>query len=179
MELVITNTDEDMASWLDKPYLNEATRQLLTGIDIMIVPEENFREYEVPLFPSNLMLLYDKLKIQFNIEAAINDEDYHEVSLNSRTHRYGKYIANYVIVPLFVTVLGTIISDQLRNDPEDEVEIEIIVQHGRGESTSVKYQGPAKGFDKAATKIKEIANHRDNHEHRTDTAKSANAQLGK
>ncbi|QEC51956.1 hypothetical protein EDD80_11811 [Anseongella ginsenosidimutans] len=179
MELIITDTSETMASWLAKPYLNEETRKLLTGVDAMIVPQENFRDYEIPLFPSNLMVFYDILKAHLKVEAAINEEDYREVSLNSRMHRYGKTIVHAIAIPIFVGVVSNLISELLKQDLDDEVEIEVIIQHNPGKSTSVKYQGPIIGFNQVATKIKEIAYNGNSREHRTDTTKSTNESSSK
>jgi hypothetical protein len=173
MEFTITETNENLAYWRQRDYLNEATRQLLTNVDVMIVPEEDFRDYEIPLFPSNMMELYDLLKEHLNVEAAINDEDYSEVSLNSRVHRYGKFVVLSAVVPIFIGLLTNYIYDKLKHeDPKDEINLEIVVQDKSGKAQSVKYQGTAQNFNKVADKVKELAK-TESHEHRADTAQSA------
>jgi len=172
MQLIITETDENITYWRERPYLNYNTKSLLDRVDVIIVPEENFRGHETPLFPSNMMELYDALKEHLNVEAAINDEDYREVSLNSKKHRIGKFVVVMLAAPLFVTVLGNYISERLKNeDPKDEIEVEIIVNGDNGKSKSIKYQGTARHFDKVAETVKDIVNGEHN-EHRTDSAQS-------
>jgi len=172
MELTITDTTENMAYWLGKSYLNDETRSLLNDVDVMIVPEEEFRDYEIPLFPSNMMSIYDLLKQHLNVEAVINDEDYQEVALNSKVHRYGKYVVTAVVVPVFVSVMSNYITDKLKHEsPKDEINLEIVVQNKSGKAKSIKYQGSAEDFKKVADQVKALAE--EDNEHRTDTARTA------
>jgi hypothetical protein len=172
MGLTITETDENFAYWRQKSYLNEATRLLLTNVDVMIVPEEGFRDYEIPLFPSNTMELYDLLKTQLNVEAAINDEDYNEVSINNRVHRYGKFIVINAVVPIFIGLITNYIYDKLKHEnPKDEIDLEIVIQNNAGKSQSIKYEGAVQHFNIVVDKVKELANASID-EHRADTTKS-------
>jgi hypothetical protein len=173
MELTITDTDQNMAYWQQRPYLNEATKALIAGKAVLIVPEEELREYSTPLFPSNLMVLYDELKKHFNVEAAINDEDYHELALNSKVHKFGKFVVIAIVVPTFVGVLGNYVSDKLKHeDPKDEIQLDITVQGSKGQAKAVHFKGTADNFNKVAEKIKEIAREQED-EHRADTAHAA------
>lgn len=174
MELVITSSPKTLHYWKQRPYLNEETKHLLSDVDVLIVPDEDLREFKTPLFPSNMMEIYDTLKEHFNVEAAINDEDYHELSLNSKKHRFGIYAVTLVVAPLFVTILGNYISEKLKHeDPTDEIELEILLDNNSEHSKSIKYQGTAEDFKKVADKVIELSKEKD--EHRTDTAKSASA----
>ncbi|WP_121811318.1 hypothetical protein [Mucilaginibacter kameinonensis] len=173
MELTVKDTEQNMDYWLQRPYLSEATRSIMQAQEVLIVPEEDLREYTTPLFPSNLMVLYDELKQYFKVEAAINDEDYHELSLNSKVHKYGKFVVIAVIVPTFVTVLGNYISDKLKHeDPKDEIQLDITVQGDQGQAKTVHFKGTADNFNKVAEKVKQIAREQED-EHRTDTAHAA------
>lgn len=173
MELTVTETHENLAYWRQRDYLSDATKALLANADVLIVPEEDFANYEIPLFPNNMLELYDVLKAQLNIEAVINDEDYHEVSLNSRVHRYGKFIVLNAVIPVFIGLLTNYLYDKMKHeDPKDEIHLEIVVQDKNGQSQSVKYQGTASNFNKVVDKVKELAKIGSD-EHRADTTQSA------
>jgi hypothetical protein len=136
MELTVSDTDQDMSYWLQRPYLNEATKSLMAGKDVLIVPEEGFRPYSTPLFPSNLMPLYDELKKHLAVEAAINDEDYHELALNARVHKYGRFVVTSIVIPTFLGVLGNFIYDKLKHEncgprPTRPIQIGKIQRHCR------------------------------------------------
>jgi hypothetical protein len=158
MKLTVTDSAENFDFWTNRPYLSDITKSLLTDVEALILPEENFRDYPTPLFPSNTISLYDALKNQLRIEAVINDEDYNEVSLNSKKHRFGKFLVVLIAAPLFVTVLGNYISEKLKDeDTSDEIEIEIILQEESGKSKSIRYEGTADNFVKVAEKVKELS----------------------
>lgn len=166
MLLDITDSVENFDFWRQREYLNDATRQLLENVDVLIVPEEGFRDYSTPLFPSNMIELYDVLKAHMNVEAVINDEDYREVSLNSKLHRYGKFAVLSVAVPVFVSVLSNFISDKLKYaESADEIEFEILLQDTSGKVKSIKYKGSADGLKSAGGKIIQMAKDDGEHKH--------------
>ncbi len=168
MELVIEDTQEDLSFWKTRPYLNSQTRELLNQAEIFILPEEQFRDYEIPLFPANTTEVYRFLKSKFNVEAVINEEDFQEVGLYSKTHRFGKFLVVSVVVPVFVSVLSNYISDQLKHEnKDDKIELEIIIQKENGSCKSLKFEGKAndlKAVAESANKIlQEDANEHRNH----------------
>lgn len=169
MALSITQTNENFSFWKARPYLNNDVRQLLDKAQVLILPEEQFRDYEIPLFPANTTEIYRFLQSKFNIEAVINEEDFREVGLYSKSHRFGKFLVLAVVVPTFVAVLSNYISDKLKNEnKDDKVEFEIIIQTDNGNCKSIKYVGKTSDLKSVVESANKILQE-DANEHRSDT----------
>ena len=172
MQLTVNDTAENFSYWQNRPYLDETTKILLSGAEVIIIPEENFRDHPTPLFPRNTMEIYDWLKEHFLTEAAINEGDYQEVALNSKKHRFGKFAVAAIVAPVFASVMASFIYDKLKTeDPKDEIEVEILVQGSEGKSKSIKYHGTAQHFNQVTEAINQLIKELGD-EHRTDTTQS-------
>lgn len=171
MELVISGSNENLTFWREKTYLSDVTKDLLKQADVLMVPDENFRDYPLPVFQRNTLEILDYLNETLKVEAAINDEDFREVALNNRVHRIGKYVVNTVVFPVFIGLITCYIYDKLKHeDPKDEVELEIVVDDG-GHSKSVKFRGTVDDLKKVKQDIVDLRDGKDG-KHRADSTRT-------
>jgi hypothetical protein len=172
MELVVSGSNENLTSWRKKSYLSDVTKELLRQADVLMVPDEDFRDYPLPVFQRNTLEILDYLNANLRVEAAINEEDFREVALNNRIHRIGKYIVNTVVFPVFVGLITCYIYDKLKHeDPKDEVELEIVVDDGT-HSKSVKFRGTVDDLKRLKQDIIDLRDGEDG-KHRADSARTA------
>ncbi len=131
MGLVISNTAETFDSWLDKDFIDEKLKGMLSKSSILIVPFENLRDTKNPLmFPicTEEVLRYFREKLQNEqlIDICISDELYQEFAFYSDYKRIGNFIVKSFAIPVFVSVLATYIYDKYLNEDNTKPKIEII-----------------------------------------------------
>jgi hypothetical protein len=131
MELTITDTNETFDSWLEKGFVTEELRSLISNASILIVPFENLRDTPNPLlFPTGTedILRYFKEKLPQNqdIDICITDEDYQEFAFYSDYKRIGNFLVKSVAVAVFVNVLSSYIYDKYIKDYNTKHQIEIV-----------------------------------------------------
>ena len=162
MEFTISNTGENLDFWRQKSYLSETTKYLLSTADILIVPEEDFREYPLPVFQRNTLSVLDFLKETLKVEVAIDDENFREVALNSRVHKIGKFVVNVIALPLFVGLITNYAYDLLKHeDPKEQIELEIVVDKN-GNGKTIKFKGTVDELKKVKQDIIDLRDGNDN-----------------
>ncbi|MDI9872598.1 hypothetical protein [Flectobacillus roseus] len=117
MELTITDTADNFESWLNKEFVTDELRKLISDASILIVPFENLRDTPNPLlFPIGteeiLRYFKEKLPSEQLIDICITDEDYQEFAFYSNYKRLGNFMVKAVAVPMFVTILSAYVYDK-------------------------------------------------------------------
>ena len=131
MELTITNTNETFESWIDKEYVDDNLKSILSKASILIVPFENLRETANPyLFPIGtediLRFFNEKLSQEQLIDICISDEFYQEFAFYSDYKRLGNFIVKAVAVPMFVSIMSAYVYDRFIKEDDSKPKIEII-----------------------------------------------------
>ena len=131
MELTITDTTESFESWLNKEYVTDELRKLISDASILIVPFENLRNTQNPLlFPigTEEILRYFKKELPSEqlIDICITDEDYQEFAFYSDYKRLGNFLVKDVAVPIFVTILSAYVYDNYIKKDNTKPQIQII-----------------------------------------------------
>lgn len=150
--LVEHNSEMDSPEyWAKRPYVPDDLRERILKADILIVPRENFRGIEDPLFPTGTEETYAFLKARLpmgvSVELPIADEAYEELALHSALIILGIFIATQIATPVLVSLLSEAIKHRFphyfngKNSPE--AKLEIAVTRPDGSSVRVTYTGPA------------------------------------
>lgn len=131
MGLTITNTTETFDSWLEKDFLDDGLKEILTNASILIVPFENLRDAENPLmFPigtENILRYFtEKLPPEYSIDICISDELYQEFAFYSDYKRLGNFVIKSVAIPVFVSIMSAYIYDEFIKKDNSKPKIEII-----------------------------------------------------
>ena len=131
MELTITDSNDTFESWLQKDFVSEDLKKLLSKASILIVPFENLRDTPNPLlFPigTESILRYFKKNLPNEqlIDICITDADYQEFAFYNDYKRIGNFIVKAVAVPVFVTIMSAYIYDTYIKEDNTKPQIEII-----------------------------------------------------
>lgn len=131
MEITITNTNDNFESWLNKEFVSEELRKLISNASILIVPFENLRDTPNPLlFPVGteeiLRYFKEKLPQEQIIDICITDEDYQEFAFYSDYKRLGNFMITAVAVPIFVTIFSAYVYDKYIKEDNTQPQIQII-----------------------------------------------------
>lgn len=131
MELTIIDTNETFESWLNKDFVPEDLRKLLSNASILVVPFENLRDTPNPLlFPIGTedILRYFKEKLPQGqiIDICITDEDYQEFAFYSDYKRLGNFVVKSFVIAAFVNILSAYVYDKFIKEDESKPHIQII-----------------------------------------------------
>lgn len=130
MKIEVLDSNENFKTWLDRDYITEELRSELKNASILIVPFENLREFENPLFPIEtnglLKFFQQNLSQEIAIDICITDDLYTEFGFYNNYKRLGKFVVIAVAIPTFVTILSAYIYDKYIKEDESKPSIDII-----------------------------------------------------
>ena len=150
---IILNNNETKQYWINQSFISEDLRNRLKDADVLIIPEY-WRGSENKGFYSGTQPFYEYVKEHnkdINIQFCIEEKDYSILQLQSATFWIGKFIVESVALPLFISMLGEYLYNQLFHNSDDEVDIEITEQNNDGSITTLKYHG---NYDKFVDLLK-------------------------
>lgn len=136
----------------DKRWLDATLRESLGKANVVILPWENFRELDVPVFPVGTADFYQAIRdsaiSELLPELAVVDAQYSEVALH----------ADLVITPtLFVTsfvapVVTKFVADWLarrllERAKNSDVKFQMYIEDVHGKTRLITYEGPVNSFE--------------------------------
>jgi len=141
--------------YIEKEYLTQSLKDDLIKSEILIVPEERFKDRDIPVFPVKTEELFTFFKNRnLNVEICIEDNQYIELSLHADFRRLGKFVVKKVVLPIFITVLAAYITNKiLRIDETRRITMEIIVIDST-KAKKINFEGTAKDFIELSGDIK-------------------------
>ena len=152
---IVTQTDKDFMYWSGRPHLTNETREAIRHSDIVIVPDEGFRNHIGPVFPVRTEELFQYLRQQAQrdlmVELGVEDADYNEVALHSDLILIATALVKNVVAPAAVSFIAAYLKKRLGNRfKTDEVRFKLLVEDTDGKSKrtrQISYEGPAATFE--------------------------------
>ena len=124
---------------------------------VLLLPTDLLPEYEGPVFPTTtpevLRVLSENLDDEVTVDAAVLDEEYIEFEYRSEMVILPVvFVANAVLLPLVVNILGSYIFDRLksRRVPASDATVRSQLHYERpdGGKFFLQYEGPAETFER-------------------------------
>lgn len=150
---IVTNP---FSAALGRDYVTDELRRALKNAEILLVPQDGFRDHDGPLFPVGTEELVQLLRDRSEgarIDLAVEDSDYQELALHSDVLTIASVVVTSVLVPLVLDVLGEFIKRRIWKTNDDRtVRAEIVICRSREDETSsarIAYDGPADQFTRA------------------------------
>lgn len=119
-EVTIKNSDIKFSDLLDsldpqKPHYEEISKA-----DILILPNDSFRDYKSPLFSEDTESFFTFMKELADnngvkAEIYMQDENYQEIELHSDEVRLPILIFQYVALPFVINMVSGYINDLMKN----------------------------------------------------------------
>lgn len=130
MNIKVLDSTENFQTWISRDYVTEELKNELQKASVLIVPFENLRDFEKPLFPietSNILRYFQQNSDKdFTVDICITDELYTEFAFYNNYKRLGKFVVVTVAIPTFVTILSAYVYDKFIKEEESKPEINII-----------------------------------------------------
>jgi len=150
--LSVQPTDQGFEYWRTRPYLSETMQQQLQDANVLIVPLEDIRGVEGPVFLRGTDQLFQTLRRledqDVKVDVTIDDADYKELSLYSDSLALGSLVMTLFVVPLVVNVVSQWINNHIgAKSAGERVKLQLVVQSPDGRVTQLDYDGPAAQFE--------------------------------
>lgn len=147
----VTPSDKNFSYWIERDYVPEKFRAELSKAQLLVVPWENFRELEEPMFPSGTEDLMAYLRSNApngaQVGLCIGDDNYREVSLHADVLEMATFVFATTLWPTGVNVISNYIYDKLKTRAaRTNVHCQIYVT-GPTSTYQINYEGPANTFE--------------------------------
>jgi hypothetical protein len=128
--------------------------------DILLLPYEDFREYQNCLFPEQTYQFYTHLtkeaeKQHLSVDIGVSDEDYKEIELHADVVNIADVLIQWVLFPVVAGMISAYLYDLVRQRKKKmNANIKITVEKN-GKAKTVNFEGDIENFERAMKSIDE------------------------
>lgn len=141
-----------------KPYIPTEYVEDIKKANLLIIPNERFRDEGDILFPETTREFFEFLKERLNGEIvadiAISDENFQRIELHSAVIEVATIIVQCVVLPIATNIIAAFLYDLVKKyhrKPEDTfAKVQIITEEtATKKSKKIVYEGPVSGIKDA------------------------------
>lgn len=156
--LNVTDSDVTFEKIYKKEYIPTEYLDDIKKANLLIIPNENFRDEGDVLFPETTREFLDFIREFPNDEIisdiAISDEDFKRIELHSAVIEVAPVIVQWVVLPIATSMIASFLYDlvkKYRRKPEDtSAKVKIITEETETKkSKMITYEGPVSGVKDA------------------------------
>jgi len=156
--LNVTDSDVTFEKIYKKEYVPMEYLDEIKKANLLIIPNENFRDEGDVLFPETTREFFDFIREFPNDEIisdiAISDEDFKRIELHSAVIEVAPIIVQWVVLPIATSMIASFLYDlvkKYRRKPEDtSAKVKIITEETETKkSKMITYEGPVSGVKDA------------------------------
>ncbi len=156
--LKIVDTDLTFEQIYDKDYIPKDYMDEIKRANLLIIPNEGFRDSGDVLFPETtrefLDYIRDSSEEDIVADIAISDEDFQRIELHSAVIEVAKIIVQWAVFPIATSMIAAFLYDlvkKYRRKPEDtSARVQIITEETKTKkSKMITYEGPVSGVKDA------------------------------
>lgn len=156
--LNVTDSDVTFEKIYKKEYIPTEYLDDIKKANLLIIPNENFRDEGDVLFPETTREFWDFIREFPNDEIisdiAVSDEDFKRIELHSAVIEVAPIIVQWVVLPIATSMIASFLYDlvkKYRRKPEDtSAKVKIITEETETKkSKMITYEGPVSGVKDA------------------------------
>jgi len=152
----ISITKENRDIWFKKKIVRDENETKLRKANVLLLPYDR-EQYP---FPQGTIEVYEYLKDRLSSKVKVGilaeDYNYREIALYSDIANFATILVN-IGVGLLVNALWDYVRNKILSKDRDAIiKLEIIHEKDSGENISIKYEGPAKEFNKAVEEVRKL-----------------------
>lgn len=158
--LNVSDTDITFEEIYSKPYIPMEYIDDIKKANLLIIPNEGFRNEGDLLFPETTREFFEFLKEKSSdeivVDIAISDDDFQRIELHSAVIEVAKIIVQWGVLPIATSMLAAFLYDLVkkyhRKPEETAAKVEIITEEtSTKKSKRITYEGPVSGIKDALT----------------------------
>jgi hypothetical protein len=135
-----------------KRWVDDALRKSLGKANAVIIPWENFRELDTPVFPDGTADFFqdmrDSAKPELLPEIAVIDEQYSEVALHAALVITPTLFVTSFIAPVVTKFVADWLARRLlERAKHSDVKFQMYIEDENGKTRLISYEGPVISFD--------------------------------
>lgn len=147
----ITDVDITFETIYSKPYVSPEILKEIKNANVLLIPEENFRDNGDVLFPETtiefLTYLKAKLPRDVTVDIAISDSDFQKIELHSDAVIVTTIIINSLLYNTMCSVIASYLYDlakkYLKKTTDLSAKVQIIIEETETKKSKIiKYEGP-------------------------------------
>ncbi len=152
--LNVSDTDITFETLYQKPYIPKEYLPDITKANLLIIPNENYRDEGDILFPETtrefLDFVIDATCNAIVADIAISDEDFRRIELHSASIEVATFIVQYVVLPIATGIVASFLYDLIkkyhRKPEETSTKVKIIAEETDTKKCKmITYEGPVSG----------------------------------
>lgn len=160
--ITISKISKNKKYWLNKQFINEKLNLKISQADILLIPNENFRDTVSFSFTHEAENIYfylqKNLPNEVSIEICVGD-DFQVLALHADIKRMGTFLVTNVGLPILISLLASYIDrnyisntapvpivNNITINQHTTVNTTINVELEENNIISISYEGPAKDF---------------------------------
>ena len=155
----VSDTDITFEQIYSKKYIPLEYIDEIKKANLLIIPNENFRDEGDILFPETTRELFDYIRDHIDDDSivadiAVSDEDFKRIELHSAVIDVAKVIVTSGILPIVTSMIASFLFELVkkhRRRPEDtSAKVTIITEETRSKKSKIiTYEGPVSGIEDA------------------------------
>ena len=163
--LNVEETDITFEEIYKKKYIPIEYIDEIKGANLLIIPNENFRDEGDVLFPETTREFFDYIKSQSGdqviADIAISDEDFQMIELHSAVIEVASIIVQLAILPIATSMIASFLYDLVkkynRSADTTSAKVKIIVEETESKKSKIiTYEGPVSGVKDTIESSKEL-----------------------
>lgn len=157
-DLNVSDTDITFEEIYRKPYVPMEYIDDIKKANLLIIPNEGFRDEGDLLFPETTREFFEFLKEKASdgivADIAISDDDFQRIELHSAVIEVAKIIVQWAVLPIATSMIAAFLYDLVQKyhrKPEDtSAKVQIITEETETKkSKKITYEGPVSGIKDA------------------------------
>lgn len=159
-ELIVTDSTLVFQDVYSKPYTPQEYINDIKNANVLMVPDENFKDIKGYFFPEYtddlLSYLQDKCEDNLLVDICIADDNYQKLELHADVINIPMLITQWVVYPILINMISSYLYDKIKKNNRSAKEINAnvdIVVEKQGKSKKVSYKGSIENFESAMKTI--------------------------
>ena len=150
----VTDVDINFESIYEKDYIPQKYIEEIKQANVLIIPNEGFRDKKGLFFPECTSEFYQFLKSKSEIktEICIDDDEFEKLELHADIVYVATLVVQYTVLPIVTSMSASYLYDKVKsmNKEKDETNTNVhIIVEKNGKSKKVDYEGSIDNFEKA------------------------------
>ena len=156
----VIDTELSFESIYKKEYMPKEYEEEIKSANILLIPNESFRDKQGLFFPecTDELLNFMKENENVKVDICISDEDFKKLELHADIVYIATMIVQWAVLPITTSIIAAYLYDKLnksnKSPKETNTDVNVIVEKN-GKSKMVHYQGSVENFEKTMKTIDE------------------------
>lgn len=158
----VVDTELGFDAIYNKEYMPKEYEEEIRSANILLIPNENFRDKQGLFFPECTDEFFEFMKEKetenVKVDICISDENYIKLELHADIVYIATMIVQWAVWPITTSIIAAYLYDKLKKSnkspKETNTDVNVIVEKN-GKSKMIHYQGSVENFEKTMKTIDE------------------------